>query len=69
MWNLRVALLVALSVPLTLLITFIFLKNLGISGNLMTLGGLAIGIVLFADATVVVVENIYRHLSERPQAN
>ncbi|MGK0690465.1 MAG: CusA/CzcA family heavy metal efflux RND transporter [Aquificaceae bacterium] len=69
MWNLRVALLVALSVPLTLLITFIFLKNLGISGNLMTLGGLAIGIGLFADATVVVVENIYRHLSERPQAN
>lgn len=51
MWNLRVALLVALSVPLTLLITFIFLKNLGISGNLMTLGGLAIGIGLFADAT------------------
>ncbi|MFN3471180.1 MAG: efflux RND transporter permease subunit [Aquificaceae bacterium] len=69
MWNLRVALLVALSVPLTLLITFIFLKQIGISGNLMTLGGLAIGIGLFADASVVVVENIYRHLSERPQAH
>ncbi|MFN3813231.1 MAG: efflux RND transporter permease subunit [Aquificaceae bacterium] len=67
MWNLRVALLVALSVPLTLLYTFILLKQIGISGNLMTLGGLAIGIGLFADATVVVVENVYRHISENRQ--
>jgi cobalt-zinc-cadmium resistance protein CzcA len=65
MWNLRVAILVALSIPFTILITFIFLRSLDISGNLMTLGGLAIGIGLFADATVVVVENIYRHLSEK----
>ncbi len=67
MWNPRVAFLVALSVPLTLLYTFILLKQIGISGNLMTLGGLAIGIGLFADATVVVVENVYRHLSENRQ--
>ncbi len=65
LWNVRVALLVALSVPLTLLITFTVLKELGMSANLMTMGGLAIGIGLFADATVVVVENIYRHLNER----
>ena len=64
LWNLRVAILVALSIPFTLLLTFTFLKALGISANLMTMGGLAIGLGLFADATVVVVENIYRHLSE-----
>ncbi|SNZ14601.1 efflux RND transporter permease subunit [Hydrogenobacter hydrogenophilus] len=65
LWNIRTALLVVLSVPLTILYTFIFMKQAGISGNLMSLGGLAIGVGLFADATVVVVENIYKHLSER----
>ena len=69
LWNIRTAILVALSVPLTMLLTFPILKAIGISGNLMTLGGLAIGIGLFADATVVVVENIYRHLSERKTLN
>ncbi|WP_340695708.1 CusA/CzcA family heavy metal efflux RND transporter [Hydrogenobacter thermophilus] len=64
LWNLRTALLVVLSIPLTMLFTFTFMKIAGISGNLMSLGGLAIGVGLFADATVVVVENIYRHLSE-----
>jgi cobalt-zinc-cadmium resistance protein CzcA len=62
--NIRAAFLVVLSIPLTLLMAFIFMKNFDISGNLMSLAGLAIGIGLFADATVVVVENIYRHLHE-----
>ncbi|MCS6957292.1 MAG: CusA/CzcA family heavy metal efflux RND transporter [Aquificaceae bacterium] len=64
LWNIRVAMLVVLSIPLTLFLTFTLLKNLGISANLMTMGGLAIGLGLFADASVVVIENIYRHLSE-----
>ncbi len=63
--NVRASLLVISSIPLTLLISFIVMRLYGISGNLMSLGGLAIGLGLFADATVVVVENIYRHLSER----
>ena len=63
--NVRASVLVISSIPLTLLIAFIAMKHYGISGNLMSLGGLAIGLGLFADATVVVVENIYRHLSER----
>ena len=63
--NVRASLLVISSIPLTLLISFIVMKLYGISGNLMSLGGLAIGLGLFADATVVVVENVYRHLSER----
>jgi len=62
--NIRAAFLVVLSIPLTLLMAFIFMKNFDISGNLMSFAGLAIGIGLFADATVVVVENIYRHLHE-----
>ncbi|RMH80501.1 MAG: efflux RND transporter permease subunit [Acidobacteria bacterium] len=69
LWNMRTAFLVVLSIPLTMLYTFIFMKQVGLSGNLMSLGGLAIGVGLFADATVVVVENIYRHLSENKQGS
>ncbi len=61
--NIRAAFLVILSIPFTLLISFILMKHFGITANLMSLGGLAIGLGLFADATVVVIENIFRHLS------
>ncbi|PMP77377.1 MAG: CusA/CzcA family heavy metal efflux RND transporter [Sulfurihydrogenibium sp.] len=65
--NLRSALLVVLSIPITLLMAFIFMKEVGLSGNLMSLSGLAIGIGLFADATVVVVENTFRNMFHNPQ--
>ena len=61
--NIRAAFLVILSIPFTLLISFILMKHYGLTANLMSLGGLAIGLGLFADATVVVIENIFRHLS------
>ncbi len=61
--NIRAAVLVILSIPFTLLISFILMKHYGLTANLMSLGGLAIGLGLFADATVVVIENIFRHLS------
>lgn len=60
--NIRTAILVVISIPITLLMAFIFMKEFGLSGNLMSLSGLAIGLGLFADATVVVVENIFRHM-------
>ncbi len=63
--NFRASLIVISSLPITLLTAFIVMKNTGMSGNLMTLGGLAIGIGMFVDSSVVIVENIYRHLSER----
>ena len=62
--NIRAAILVILSIPFTLLISFILMKHYGLTANLMSLGGLAIGLGLFADATVVVIENIFRHLSQ-----
>ena len=65
--NFRASVLVILATPLTMLLTFIFMKHYGLSGNLMSLGGLAIAIGLLSDATVVVVENIYRHLSEKKE--
>ncbi|MEJ5173188.1 MAG: CusA/CzcA family heavy metal efflux RND transporter [Hydrogenothermaceae bacterium] len=64
--NLRAALIAVLSIPITLLMSFIFMKSVGISGNLMSFAGLAIGMGLFADASVVVIENIYRHFHHTP---
>ncbi|MEZ0322969.1 MAG: CusA/CzcA family heavy metal efflux RND transporter [Hydrogenothermaceae bacterium] len=67
--NVRAAFVTILSIPITLLTAFIFMKGAGLSGNLMSLAGLAIGIGLFADATVVVIENIYRNFSRNPGAD
>ncbi|MEE4218583.1 MAG: CusA/CzcA family heavy metal efflux RND transporter [Xanthomonadales bacterium] len=62
--NFRSALTVALILPLSALVTFIAMKQTGLSANLMSLGGLAIAIGLLVDAAVVVVENIVTKLSE-----
>jgi multidrug efflux pump subunit AcrB len=59
----RAVLISALAIPTTLAITFLFLHWSGETLNLMSLGGLAVAIGLIIDDTVVVVENIARHLS------
>jgi CzcA family heavy metal efflux pump len=59
----RTTIIAATSLPLSVIGTFLFLYLIGGSLNLMTLGGLAIAIGLIIDDAVVVVENIYRHLS------
>ena len=58
----RITIAAAVSLPLTIVGTFFFVKMLGGTLNLMSLGGLAIAIGLVIDDSVVVVENIYRHL-------
>ncbi|MEO5574197.1 MAG: CusA/CzcA family heavy metal efflux RND transporter [Gammaproteobacteria bacterium] len=67
--NLRAALVVALTLPLAALITFIMMRLFGMSANLMSLGGLAIAIGMLVDAAVVVVENIVSHLARDAKAN
>jgi multidrug efflux pump subunit AcrB len=62
--SLRATLLTALSIPLSLVISFLFLRLAGDTPNLMSLGGLAVAIGLIIDDSVVVVENIARHLAE-----
>lgn len=61
--DIRVALTVAIILPLAALATFIWMNQFGMSANLMSLGGLAIAIGILVDAAVVVVENIVTHIS------
>ncbi len=62
--NIRSAFIVALALPLSALISIICMKYAGISANLMSLGGIAIGIGMLGDGAIVMVENIFRHLNE-----
>ena len=61
--NLRAAFIVALMIPLSLLATFIGLTWRGIPANLLSLGAMDFGIIV--DGGVIVVENVFRKLSER----
>ncbi|MCG3776267.1 MAG: Cobalt-zinc-cadmium resistance protein CzcA [Nitrospira sp.] len=62
--HVRSAVVVTVSLIVTPLITFIVMQRMGLSANLMTLGGLAIAIGEIADGSLVVVENVYRHLAQ-----
>jgi multidrug efflux pump subunit AcrB len=64
----RATLISALAIPTTLAITFLFLHWAGATLNLMSLGGLAVAIGLIIDDTVVVIENIARHLAPGARA-
>ncbi|MEV8039975.1 efflux RND transporter permease subunit [Arthrobacter sp. NPDC080082] len=61
--SVRSTLVTAVSIPLSLLITFIGLKATGYSLNILTLGALTIAIGRVVDDSIVVIENIKRHLS------
>ena len=60
--DLRAAVVVAVTLPLAALFTFILMRAAAMSANLMSLGGLAIAIGMLVDAAVVVVENVVTHL-------
>jgi Cu(I)/Ag(I) efflux system membrane protein CusA/SilA len=62
LFHYRSALTVIISLPIAVLIAFIFMKNLGITSNIMSLGGIAIAIGVLVDASIVMVENTYRHV-------
>ncbi len=64
--NWRAALLVTLTLPLTIALSGLLLRQAGIGINTMTLGGLAIAVGLLVDAAIIVTENIVHHLQQRP---
>ena len=63
LFELRSAFIVVISLPLSLLIAFLFMDYYGLSANLMSLSGLAIAVGMIVDGTVVIVENTFRKLS------
>jgi cobalt-zinc-cadmium resistance protein CzcA len=65
--NLRAAAIVALTIPLALLATFLGLTWVGIPANLLSLGAMDFGIIV--DGAVIVVENVFRKLSEASHGN
>ncbi len=65
--NLRAAIVVAVTLPMAALITFLMMQMFGMTANLMSFGGLAIAIGLIVDAAVVVVENTEEWLSRPGQ--
>ncbi|HKE58046.1 MAG TPA: CusA/CzcA family heavy metal efflux RND transporter [Pyrinomonadaceae bacterium] len=60
----RSSLITSAAIPFCMLVAFILMWYEGLSANLTSLGGLAISIGMMVDATVVMVENVYRHLEE-----
>lgn len=66
--DLRASIIVALALPMAALLTFIFMRSLGLTANLMSLGGLAIAVGILVDGAVVVVENVVERLSDEKHA-
>jgi Cu(I)/Ag(I) efflux system membrane protein CusA/SilA len=67
LFHLRSAFIPILALPIAVIATFIPMYYLQISSNIMSLGGLALAIGVLVDASIVMVENGYRHLSEAQQ--
>lgn len=62
----RPSLVVVMSIPFSVGVAFIMMQVLGISANLMSLGGVAIAIGMMVDGAIVITENVDRVLRERP---
>lgn len=64
LWNFRSSLIIVISIPVSILVVFSLMYMRGISLNIISLGGLALGVGMLVDNSIVVIENIYRHRSE-----
>ena len=64
LFHLRSALVPILTLPIAVVAAFIPMYYLGVNSNIMSLGGLALAIGVLVDASIVMVENAYRHISE-----
>ena len=62
--NIRATMLVLLSIPVSIGLALMVMSYFGMSANLMSLGGLAVAIGMLVDGSVVMVENIFKHLTQ-----
>ncbi|MES9989846.1 MAG: efflux RND transporter permease subunit [Candidatus Thiodiazotropha endolucinida] len=63
--SIRRMLIIGCAIPIAILVTFILMSSAGLTLNIMSLGGLALGVGMLVDSTIVMLENIYRHQRER----
>ena len=61
LWHFRSIVIVTLPLPISILISFLLMKEFGITSNIMSLTGIAIAIGVLVDAAIVVTENVIRH--------
>jgi len=64
LWHFRSALLPVITLPIAALLSFIPMYHMGISSNIMSLGGIAIAIGAMVDAAIIMVENAHKHLEQ-----
>ena len=62
--NIRSTIIISTSIPIAIWSTFFLLERMGLTINMMSLGGLALGIGMILDSSIVVLENIFRHREE-----
>jgi len=62
--NIRSTIIISIAIPISIIATFILIYNGGYTLNIMSFGGLALGIGMLLDNSIVVLENTYRHISE-----
>lgn len=68
--NLRATMIIALSIPLSLLFTFIAMKLTGVTVNLMSLSGMVVALGMVVDGSIVMIEQVFRHYNNpRHRAN
>ncbi len=66
LFHLRSALVILISLPIGILAAFIIMSQQGINANIMSLGGIAIAIGAMVDATIVMIENMHKHIEREP---
>ena len=62
LFHFRSALIIIITLPITVLVSFLLMKLFGLGSNIMSLGGIAIAIGAMVDATIVMVENAHKYL-------
>lgn len=67
LFDIRSAIIVIFTLPVSIIIAFILMKQFGVTSNIMSLGGIAIAIGVIVDSAIVMVENCNRHLSEKAE--
>ena len=64
LWHIPSAIIPVFTIPIAIIIAFVPMKMMGVSANIMSLGGIAIAIGAMVDAAIVVVEQTHKHLEE-----